>query len=72
MKRLHSEGAEQCFSIPEPAEDGAGVSMDWAVEHSRATLDDGLRHVSFTLQHRRLWRHSTYLQDQDIHRKLHE
>lgn len=58
MKRLNSEGPEQCFSIPEPAEDGAWVSVDWTVEHSRATLGDCLRRVGFTLQYRRLWRHT--------------
>ncbi len=61
VKCLHSEGAEQWFSIPKPAEDRAGVSMDWTVEHSRATLDDCLRHVGFTLQHRRLWRHTAHI-----------
>lgn len=56
MQRLHSDGAEQWFVIPEPVEDRAGVSVDGTVEHSRAPLDGRLRHVGFTLQHRRLWR----------------
>lgn len=61
VKRLHSEGAEQWFSIPEPAEEGAGVSMDRTVENSRAPLGDCLRHVGFTLQHWRLWRHTAHI-----------
>ena len=61
VKRLHSEGAEQRFSIPEPAEDGAGVPMDRTVKHSWAPLGDRLRHVGFTLQHRRLWRHTAHI-----------
>lgn len=48
-------------SISEPAEDRAGVSVDWAVKHSIATLDDCLRRVGFTLQHWRLWRHTAYI-----------
>lgn len=57
---LHPERAVHGFSIPEPAEDGAGVSFDWTVEDSRATLDYCLRHVSFTLQHWRLCRRTVY------------
>lgn len=63
VKHLHSERAEQRFSIPEPAEDGAGIPVDRAVQNSRPTLGDGLRHVGFTLQHRRLWRRTACLQD---------
>lgn len=70
LKRLHSEGAEQCFSISKPAEGRAGVSINWAVEHSGGTVDDSLRHVGFTLQHRGLWGYSTYLRDQDMCWKL--
>lgn len=61
VKCWHSEGAEQSLSIPEPANDRAGVSVDWAVEHGRAALDDGLRHVGFTLQHRRLCGQGIYI-----------
>lgn len=56
VKRLHSEGADQSLSVPEPANDRAGVSVDWAVEHGRAALDGSLRHAGFTLQHWRLCR----------------
>lgn len=72
LKRLHSEGAEQCFSISKPAEGRDGVSINWAVEHSSGTVDDSLRHVGFTLQHRGLWGYSTYLRDQDMCWKLRE
>lgn len=61
VKCLHPEGAKKWFPISEPAEDWAGVSVDWTVKHSRATLDDCLRHVGFAFQHWRLWRHNTYL-----------
>lgn len=61
VQRLHSEGADQWFSIPEPAEDWAGISVDRAVEHGGAALGDCLRHVGLTLQHWRLCRHTQHM-----------
>lgn len=61
VKCLHLEGAEQSLSIPEPANDRAGVSVDWTVEHGRAALNDSLKHVGFTLQHWRLCREGIYI-----------
>lgn len=71
VKCLHSEGAEQSISIPEPANDRAGVSVDWAVKHGGAALDGSLRHVGFTLQHWRLCREGIYICNEDVCRKLH-
>lgn len=70
-KSLYSMRAQQCMSIPEPLEDWAGVSVDGTVQYGRASLDDGLRHVSFTLQHWRLCRDNRHLQQMTTPRETH-
>lgn len=71
-KSLYSMRAQQCMCVPEPLEDWAGVSMDGTVQYGRASLDDGLRHVSFTLQHWRLCRDNRHLHDRNTLRNAPE
>lgn len=60
-KSLYSMRAQQSTSVPQPLEDWAGVSVDGTVQDGSASLDDGLRHVSFSLQHRRLCRETSII-----------
>lgn len=55
-KSLYSMRAQKSTPVPQPLEDWAGVSVDGTVQNGGASLDDSLRHVSFSLQHRRLCR----------------
>lgn len=57
MQRLHPEGAQQRFPVPQPAQGGAGVSVDGTVQHGGASEGNSLGGVSFSLQHWRLCRH---------------
>lgn len=64
QKSLYSMRAQQSVSIPEPLEHWAGVSVDGTVQYGRASLDNNLRHVSFSLQHWRFCRDNHSLSDQ--------
>lgn len=60
MEGLHAKKAVQGVPVSEPVQNRAGVPVDRTVKHCRATLDDCLRCVGFTLQHWRLWSSTQY------------
>lgn len=64
--------AQQRTSVPQPLEDWAGVSVDGTVQYGGASLDDSLRHVSFSLQHRRLCRDKHHPRDENTWRSTPE